>query len=88
MNNDNSENQIIDTPAAPETAPAPETTPVKKARKPAAKMSDKQKADLKSHMDKMTDMSVNEKKSHRMKLMGKMRKNNKLTAKQAHKLIS
>jgi len=84
MNNDNSENQIIDTPAAPETAPAP----VKKARKPAAKMTDKQKADLKKHMDKMTDMSVSEKKSHRMKLMGKMRKDPKMTATKAHKLIS
>ena len=43
---------------------------------------------LKKHMDKMTDMSVSEKKSHRMKLMGKMRKDPKMTATKAHKLIS
>lgn len=54
------------------------------------KMSDKQKADLKRHMEKMKKggMSASEMKSHRMKLMGKMRKDPKMTPARAHKMIS
>ena len=44
----------------------------------------KQKADLKKHMDKL-DMTVSEKKSHRMKMMGKMRKGQ--SVKKAHSAI-
>jgi hypothetical protein len=48
------------------------------------KMSDKQKADLKKHMDKVgKDMSASEKKSHRMKMMGRMRKGESVS--KAHK---
>jgi hypothetical protein len=35
-------------------------------------------------MDKMTDMTTTEKKSHRMRLMALMRKNPKMTATKAH----
>ena len=45
------------------------------------KMTDKQKIDLKKHMDKL-DLSVSEKKSHRMKMMGRMRKG--MSVKAAH----
>ena len=45
-------------------------------------MTDKQKADLKKHMDKMTNMTATEKKSHRMKMMARMRK--RMTVKKAH----
>lgn len=58
-----------------------ETQPVKSSR---VKMTDKQKADLKKHMDKL-DMSVSEKKSHRMKMMARMRRGD--SVKKAHKDI-
>ena len=53
-------------------------------------MSDKQKADLKKHMEKMKKggMSASEMKSHRMKLMGRMRKDPKMTAKKAHTAVN
>ena len=56
----------------------------KATRKGAAKLSDKQKADLKKHMDKL-DMSVSEKRSHRMKMMAQMRKGH--SVKKAHNAI-
>jgi len=58
-----------------------ETQPVKSSR---VKMTDKQKADLKKHMDKAIKggMSVSEAKSHRMKMMGRMRKG--MSVKKAH----
>ncbi len=47
------------------------------------KLSDKQKSDLKKHMDKhKDDMSVSEAKSHRMKMMSRMRKG--MSIKKAH----
>jgi hypothetical protein len=52
----------------------------------SGKMSDKQKIDLKSHMDKHKgDMTASEAKSHRMKMMVRMRKG--MSVKQAHKDI-
>jgi len=48
------------------------------------KLSDKQKADLKKHMDKL-DMTASEKKSHRMKMMVRMRKG--MSVAKAHKDI-
>jgi cytochrome c553 len=48
------------------------------------KLSDKQKADLKKHMDKL-DMSASEKKSHRMKMMVRMRRG--LSVAKAHRDI-
>ena len=52
------------------------------------KMSDKQKADLKKHMDahKKKGMSASEMKSHRMRMMGRMRRG--LSVKQAHAEIT
>ena len=70
----------------PEPEPQPQSPPTKKKRV-GKKLSDKQKADLKKHMDNM-EMTVSEKRSHRMKLMGKMKQDPKMTAKKAHTLIS
>jgi len=66
----------------PVATPAPE-----KPKREAKKLSDKQKADLTKHMEKMKKdgMSASEMKSHRMKLMSRMRKDPKMTAKKAHK---
>ena len=51
------------------------------------KLSDKQKSDLKKHMDKVgKDMSASEKKSHRMKMMSRMRQGKSVS--QAHKDIT
>ena len=72
-----------ETPDVP--APAPEKkAPEKKARKSTGKMSDQQKAQLKKHMDKhkKAGMSVSEMKSHRMKMMARMRKG--MTVQKAH----
>ena len=47
-------------------------------------MTDKQKADLTKHMEKVgKSMSATEKKSHRMKMMSRMRKG--MSVKEAHK---
>lgn len=56
----------------------------KSTRKGVGKLSDKQKVDLKKHMDKL-DMSVSEKRSHRMKMMAQMRKGQ--SVKKAHNAI-
>ena len=49
-------------------------------------MSDKQKKDLTKHMEKVgKTMSASEKKSHRMKMMSRMRKG--MSVSQAHKDI-
>ena len=68
----------------------PETTsPPAKPKRTGAKLSDKQKADLTKHMAKMKKdgMSASEMKSHRMKLMSRMRKDPKMTAKRAHTMV-
>jgi len=76
---------------APDTeSPPSEGASPKKESKPKAssgKMSDKQKADLTKHMEKMKKqgMTGSEMKSHRMKLMSRMRKDPKMTANKAHK---
>ncbi len=80
--------------SAPAPAPAPEVEssapasgPVKKKRE-GVKMTDKQKADLTRHMTKMkkSGMSPAEQKSHRMKMMGRMRKG--MSVRKAHTDIS
>ena len=75
--------------SAPEPAPAPApatppATPVKKKRE-GVKMTDKQKGDLNKHMEKQkkAGMTGTELKSHRMKMMGRMRKG--MTVGKAHK---
>ena len=55
--------------------------------KSSGKLSDKQKSDLKKHMEKVgKDMSASEKKSHRMKMMSRMRRGDSVS--KAHKDIS
>ena len=73
----------------PVSEPAPAPEPAKKKRE-GKKLSDKQKADLTKHMEKMKKdgMSASEMKSHRMKLMSRMRKDPKVTAKKAHASLS
>lgn len=70
--------------------PVAEPEPEPEQPKPSAgrgKLTDKQKEDLKTHMDKVgKDMSVSERKSHRMKMMGKMRQGKSLS--ESHKEIS
>ncbi len=51
----------------------------------SGKMTDKQKADLKKHMDEhkdLQDLTPSQLKSHRMKMMGRMRKG--MSLKKAH----
>lgn len=74
-----------ETPPAPAPEPAP--APVKKKRE-GVKMTDAQKKALNKHMEKhkKNGMSASEMKSHRMKMMGRMRKGMSVNA--AHKDIS
>jgi len=68
---------------APAPEPEPEPTPAPAPAK-SGKLSDKQKAELKSHMEKMKKggMSQSEMKSHRMKLMSRVRRG--MSVKKAH----
>jgi hypothetical protein len=70
----------------PPQAQAKQTKQTKPKRE-GVKMTDKQKADLKKHMAKMEKqgMSKSEMKSHRMKMMGRMRKG--MSVNKAHKDI-
>ncbi len=74
---------------APAPEPEPEPTPAPApAKKGSGKMTDKQKADLKKHMDSHKDLknlTQSEKKSHRMKMMVRMRSG--MSVVQAHKDI-
>ena len=75
-----------DTPAAVSQAePAP--APVEKKKRESVKMTDKQKSDLTKHMEKhkKAGMSASEMKSHRMKMMSRMRKG--MSVNKAHKDI-
>ncbi len=72
---------------APEPTPEPASKPTKKKgeRKP---MTEAQKKALRKHMDEhkdLKDLSVKELKSHRMKMMSRMRKGMSVAA--AHKDI-
>ena len=62
--------------------------PVEKKKREGVKMSDSQKTALSKHMEKMKKggMSTTEMKSHRMKMMSRMRKG--MSVKVAHKDIS
>jgi predicted secreted Zn-dependent protease len=71
-----------------EPAPAPAPAPQKKKRE-GVKMTDKQKKDLNKHMEKHKKdgkMSASEMKSHRMKMMSRMRKG--MSVNKAHKDIT
>lgn len=67
-----------------ELAPPPKAPTPAKAKRTGTKMTDVQKAQLKKHMDKL-DMSASEKKSHRMKMMARMKKG--MSVNKAHKDI-
>ncbi len=68
--------------------PAPAPAPAPKKKREGVKMTDKQKADLTKHMEKMKKggMTGSELKSHRMKMMARMRKG--MSVNKAHKDIS
>ena len=72
---------------APEPAPAPEAAPAK-TKKGGVKLTDKQRTQLKKHMDKLKEggMDAKELKSHRMKMMSRMRKG--MSVAKAHKDIN
>ena len=72
-------------PAPASEAPAP--APVEKKKRESVKMTDKQKSDLNKHMEKhkKAGMSASEMKSHRMKMMSRMRKG--MSVNKAHKDI-
>lgn len=71
-----------------DSAPAPETAPAPKKKRESVKMTDTQKKQLSKHMEKMKKdgMSASEMKSHRMKLMSRMRNKN-MSVNKAHKDI-
>ena len=72
---------------SPPPSPKPVAKPVAKKKRESVKMTDKQKADLKKHMEKVgKTMTASEKKSHRMKMMGRMRRGDSVG--KAHKDIS
>jgi hypothetical protein len=68
----------------------PQPAPVEKKKREGKKMSDKQKADLTKHMDKMKKggMTLTEQRSHRMRMMAQLRKDEKMTVNKAHKSLS
>jgi hypothetical protein len=75
---------------APEPEPEPEPAEAEpqasKPKRASVKMTDKQKADLNKHMDKVgKDMTLSERKSHRMKMMSRMRRGDSVA--KAHKDI-
>jgi hypothetical protein len=76
---------VVDTP---EPAPAPQEN--QKKKREGKKLSDKQKADLNRHMDKMKKggMTLTEQRSMRMKMMSQLRKDPKMSVNKAHKAIS
>jgi hypothetical protein len=61
---------------APDTSSPPPSPKKQSAKKSSGKMSDAQKAQLNKHMEKhkKAGMSASEMKSHRMKMMSRMRK--------------
>jgi len=66
---------------------SPKKAVEKKPKRESVKMTDSQKEDLKKHMDKLKKkgMSASEMKSHRMKMMGRMRRGDSVS--KAHKDI-
>ena len=71
----------------PESNISESVPPPPKKKREGVKMTDKQKLDLNKHMKKMEKegMSPTELKSHRMKMMGRMRKG--MSVNKAHKDI-
>ena len=73
---------------ANEVAEPEVVAPVAKPKRVGTKMTDAQKLQLKKHMDKQkkAGMSASEMKSHRMKMMARMRKG--MTVNKAHKDVT
>ena len=73
-----------DEPVAETPAPSPV---VEKKKREGKKLTDKQKTELNKHMEKMKKggMSLTEQRSHRMKMMGQLKKDEKMTVTKAHK---
>jgi len=73
--------------AVSEPQPAPV---VEKKKREGKKMTDKQKADLTKHMEKLKKggMSLTEQRSHRMRMMAQLRKDEKMTVIKAHKSLN
>jgi len=75
---------------APEPAPAPasEAEAPAKTKRGGVKLTDKQKTQLKKHMDKLKEggMGASELKSHRMKMMSRMKKG--MSVAKSHKDIN
>ena len=82
---DYSESEVVSEPQAKQ--PVSEPAPVEKKKRESVKMTDKQKSDLNKHMEKMKKggMSPSEMKSHRMKMMSRMRKG--MSVNKSHKDI-
>jgi hypothetical protein len=66
-------------------SPAPAPAPASKPKRESKKLTDKQKADLNKHMAK-SGLTGSEAKSHRMKMMSRMRNKN-MSVNKAHKDI-
>lgn len=77
-----------DTPVSEAPAAVSQPTAPAKKKREGVKMTDKQKSQLNKHMEKQkkAGMSASEMKSHRMKMMGRMRKG--MSIAKAHKDIS
>ena len=77
--------ELVDDVTSPTPAPAT-TQSTKSTQRQSAKLTDKQKTELNKHMDKLKKdgMTLTEQRSHRMRMMAKMRKDPKMTAKKAH----
>ena len=71
-----------DAPDTNSPPPSPKKEPKKSSVVFSGKMTDKQKADLKRHMEKhkdLQDLTPSQLKSHRMKMMTRMRKGMSIT---------
>ena len=85
-----SSDEQYDSVSEPQPAPAQAKQPVEKKKREGKKMTDKQKGDLTKHMEKLKKggMSLTEQRSHRMKMMAQLRKDEKMTVNKAHKSLS
>jgi DNA-binding protein H-NS len=82
--------ELVENVETTEPAPTPAPTQsTKSTKRQSAKLTDTQKAGLNKHMEKMKKdgMTPSEMKSHRMKLMSRMRRDPKMTAKKAHNAV-
>ena len=83
-----SKEEMPESPKPPAVEVSEAVPPAPKKKRESVKMTEKQKTDLKKHMDKQkkSGMSASEMKSHRMKMMSRMRGG--MTINKAHKDIT